>query len=148
MKGIALMSNPYEILFVCTHNRCRSVLAEVIANTNHDGFFRAHSAGSQPAGAVHPSTLKYLAARGLPTQGLTSQSWNDYSDVQFDLVVTVCDGAAGETCPLWMEGAARVHWGVPDPSRIEGDEAVIRAAFDDVVDALDEKLSSLRHSLT
>ena len=142
------MSNPYEILFVCTHNRCRSVLAEVIANTNHDGFFRAQSAGSQPAGAVHPSTLKYLAARGLPTQGLTSQSWNDYSDVKFDLVVTVCDGAAGETCPLWMEGAARVHWGVPDPSRIEGDEAVIRAAFDDVVDALDEKLSSLRHSLT
>jgi arsenate reductase len=148
MKGIALMSNPYQILFVCTHNRCRSVLAEVIANTNHAGFFKAYSAGSQPAGVVHPSTLMYLAARGLPTDALVSQSWNDYSDLHFDLVVTVCDSAAGEACPLWMKGAAKAHWGMPDPSRIDGDEALIQAAFDDVIDALDEKLSALRRSLT
>ena len=148
MKGIALTSNPYQILFICTHNRCRSVLAEVIANTNYAGFFKAYSAGSQPAGAVHPSTLKYLAARGLPTDALVSESWNDYSHLHFDLVVTVCDSAAGEVCPLWMKGTAKAHWGMPDPSRVDGDEALVRAAFDDVIDALDEKLSALRRSLT
>ena len=85
------MVKPFNLLFICTHNRCRSVLAEVIANTEFEGVFRACSAGSQPAGEIHPLTLKFLAARGLPTEGLSSQSWDDFADREFDLVVTVCD---------------------------------------------------------
>lgn len=141
------MVQPFNILFICTHNRCRSVLAEVIGNTQFDGAFRAFSAGSQPAGAIHPLTLKFLAARGLPTEGLRSQSWDDFSDQEFDLVVTVCDSAANEPCPLWMSDAPRAHWGMPDPSCVTGDEAAVEAAFYTVMDALESQLVALQREL-
>jgi arsenate reductase len=138
---------PFNLLFICTHNRCRSILAEVIANTQFEGFFQAFSAGSQPAGEIHPLTLKFLDARGLPTEGLNSQSWDDFADQQFDLVVTVCDSAANESCPLWMSDAPRAHWGMPDPSRAEGDEADIERAFFAVMDALESQLAELKREL-
>ena len=141
------MVKPFNLLFICTHNRCRSVLAEVIANTQFEGVFRAFSAGSQPAGEIHPLTIKYLAARGFPIEGLSSQSWDDFADQQFDLVVTVCDSAANEACPLWMSGAPRAHWGMPDPSRVTGDEAAIEAAFYAVMDALESQLVALQGEL-
>ena len=141
------MTKPFNLLFICTHNRCRSVLAEAIANARFDGVFRAVSAGSQPAGEVHPLTLKFLKARGLPTEGLKSQSWDDFSDQVFDLVVTVCDSAANESCPLWMSEAPRAHWGMPDPSRATGSEAEIERAFFDVMNALESQLAALQHQL-
>ena len=141
------MVKPFNLLFICTHNRCRSILAEVIANTQFGGFFQAFSAGSQPAGEIHPLTLKFLDARGLPTEGLNSQSWGDFADQQFDLVVTVCDSAANESCPLWMSDAPRVNWGMPDPSRAEGDEADIERAFFAVMDALESQLAELKREL-
>ena len=141
------MVKPFNLLFICTHNRCRSVLAEVIANTRFEGFFRAFSAGSQPAGEIHPLTLKFLAARGLPTEDLSSQSWDDFADHEFDLVVTVCDSAANEACPLWMTDAPRAHWGMPDPSRVTGDDVAIESAFFEVMDALESQLAALKHEL-
>jgi arsenate reductase len=138
---------PFNLLFICTHNRCRSILAEVIANTQFEGFFQAFSAGSQPAGEIHPLTLNFLDARGLPTEGLNSQSWDEFADQQFNLVVTVCDSAANESCPLWMSDAPRAHWGMPDPSRAEGDEADIERAFFAVMDALESQLVELKREL-
>jgi len=119
----------------------------VIANTQFKGAFRAFSAGSQPAGEIHPLTLKFLGARGLPIEGLRSQSWDDFADVDFDLVVTVCDSAANEACPLWMSDAPRAHWGMPDPSRATGDEAALEAAFYTVMDALESQLAALQREL-
>jgi len=123
------------------------VLAEVIANTQFEGVFRAFSAGSQPAGEIHPFTLKFLAARGLPTEGLSSQSWDDFADQEFDLVVTVCSSAANEACPLLISGASRTHWDMPDPSRVTGDEAAIETAFYAVMDDLESKLAALQREL-
>ena len=141
------MEKPFNLLFICTHNRCRSVLAEVIANSQFEGVFHAFSAGSRPAGEIHPLTLKFLAARGLPTEGLSSQSWDDFSNQEFDLVVTVCDSAANEACPLWMSDTPRAHWGMPDPSRVTGDEAAVEAAFYTVMDALESQLAALQREL-
>ena len=141
------MVTPFNLLFICTHNRCRSVLAEVIANARFDDFYRAYSAGSQPAGQIHPLTLEFLSARGLPTGGLRSQSWDDFADQEFDLVVTVCDSAANESCPLWMSDAPRAHWGMPDPSRVAGDAAAIESAFYAVMDTLESQLVALKREL-
>ena len=142
-----LVVKPFNLLFICTHNQCRSVIAEVIANTRFEGVFRAFSVGSQPAGEIHPLTLKFLAARGLPTDSLSSQSWDDFADQEFDLVVTVCDSAVNEACPLWMSDAPRAHWGISDPSRATGDEAAIEAAFYTVMDALESQLAALKREL-
>ena len=141
------MVTPFNLLFICTHNRCRSVLAEVIANARFDDFYRAYSAGSQPTGQIHPLTLEFLSARGLPTEGLRSQSWDDFADQEFDLVVTVCDSAANESCPLWMSDAPRAHWGMPDPSRVAGDAAAIESAFYAVMDTLESQLVALKREL-
>jgi arsenate reductase len=136
-----------KILFVCTHNRCRSVLGEVIANAKYGDVFEAYSAGSAPAGQVHPLTLKYLKARDLPIEGLQSQSWDEFEDEGLDLVITVCDSAANETCPLWMGATPRLHWGMPDPSRVDGTEQDVERAFNEVMDALEVKLSELSASM-
>lgn len=118
-----------NILFICTHNRCRSILAEAVTNHFAKGAIEAKSAGSQPAGEVHPLTLKYLAQKEIPIDGLQSQSWDDFDKDNFDVVITVCDSAAQEQCPLWMGDALKVHWGVADPSKISGSEEDIEAAF-------------------
>ena len=141
------MVKPFNLLFICTHNRCRSVLAEVIANTRFEGVFRAFSAESQPAGEIYPLTLKFLAALGLPTHGLGSQSWDDFADQEFDLVVTGCDSAANEACQLWISDAPHAHWGMFDPSRATGDGAAIEAAFYNVMDALESQLVALKREL-
>lgn len=132
-----------NILFVCTHNRCRSILAEAIANHLGTGKVRAASAGSQPAGVVHPLTLKYLEEEGIAIDALTSQSWDEYADSDIDVVITVCDSAAGETCPLWMGNSIRVHWGLPDPSKIEGPEEEVSAAFKGVIRTLERRIEAI-----
>ena len=129
-----------KLLFICTHNRCRSILCEAIANQRAEGVLRAASAGSAPVEAVHPLTLRYLEERGYETAGLMSQSWYDLNAFEPDRVITVCDTAAGEACPLWMGDVQKVHWGLLDPSRTEGSDEVIRAAFMAVIDRIESKV--------
>jgi len=132
-----------KILFICTHNRCRSVLAEAITRQAAGGKIMAASAGSQPAGEVHPLTLKYLAERGINTTGLQSQSWDDLESFAPDAVITVCDSAAGEACPLWLGDTLKVHWGLPDPSKLDGSEEEIHRAFFAVMDTLEDRVRYL-----
>ena len=129
-----------KLLFICTHNRCRSILSEAITNQRARGILTAASAGSAPVDAVHPLTLRFLQERGYDTAGLASQSWADLEAFEPDRVITVCDTAAGEACPLWMSDVERVHWGLPDPSRVDGDDETVRAAFMAVIDRIELKV--------
>lgn len=117
-----------NILFLCTGNSCRSVLAEATFNHLAPRGFKAMSAGSQPTGTVHPRTLALLAREGIATDGLHSKSWDKLPQTP-DLVITVCSSAAGETCPAYLGPALRAHWGVEDPAHATGTEAQIEAAF-------------------
>ncbi len=132
-----------KILFICTHNRCRSILAEAITNHLGKGNIIAASAGSQPAGEVHPLTLKYLTERGIDTAGLKSQSWDELEAFAPNVVITACDSAAGEACPLWIGNSMKVHWGLPDPSKLNGSEDESRRAFFSVMDTLEKRIRRL-----
>ena len=126
----------FHILFLCTHNRCRSILCEAIVNAKADGLMRASSAGSAPQGQVHPMTLKYLGARGYPTGGLESKSWDRFRDDLPDLVVTVCDAAAAEACPVWLGVTEKVHWSLKDPSKLSSPSEQ-EAAFHQIIDEIE-----------
>ncbi len=132
-----------KILFICTHNRCRSILSEAITNHLGDGRLSAFSAGSQPAGKVHPKSIHYLSHNGVSVQGLKSQSWDDFEHEDIDLVVTVCDSAAAESCPAWFGQQAKIHWQLEDPSKIEGDEALIAAAFQQCIEQIQRRTKAL-----
>mgnify|MGYP000005582505 FL=1 len=134
-----------KILYICTHNRCRSILSEAITNQIAGDVIEAKSAGSQPAGVVHPLSLKYLAQSGYAIDGLQSQSWDDFEDFQPDVVVTVCDSAAGEACPLYFGNSLKVHWGLSDPSKIEGDEVQTEQAFIACIDEIVERVQKLKN---
>ncbi|GAC13076.1 arsenate reductase ArsC [Aliiglaciecola lipolytica] len=118
-----------KILYICTHNRCRSILSEAITNHLAGDLIIARSAGSQPAGIVHPLSLKYLQEAEVPREGLQSQSWDEFEDFKPDVVITVCDSAAGESCPVWFGNSIKVHWGLEDPSKVDGTEQEIATAF-------------------
>ncbi len=118
-----------NILFLCTGNSCRSILAEATFNALAPAGMRAMSAGSQPAGYVHPRSLALLAREGIATGAYHSKSWNELPATP-DVVVTVCASAAGETCPVYLAPVPRAHWGVDDPAKASGSEAEIDAAFD------------------
>lgn len=121
-----------HVLFVCTGNSARSVMAEALLRHLGVGRFVAHSAGSHPAGRVHPLALSTLEALHLPTEGLRSKSWNEFSGPDapaLDFVFTVCDNAAGEVCPVWPGQPVTAHWGVADPGHHAGDDAARRRAF-------------------
>jgi len=132
-----------KILYICTHNRCRSILSEAITNHLAKGRLQAFSAGSHPVGEVHPLSLKYLAKQGIATEGLKSQSLDDFKSEQPDIVVTVCDSAASEFCPIWFGDTLKVHWGLPDPSKLEGSEAAIRDAFISVMQTIEQRIHKL-----
>lgn len=117
-----------NILFLCTGNSCRSILAEAIFNHLAPAGWKAMSAGSQPSGQVHPRSLALLAREGLSTEGLYSKSW-DQLPMTPDVLVTVCASAAGETCPVYLGPVLRTHWGVQDPAHASGSDAEIDAAF-------------------
>lgn len=136
-----------KILFVCTHNRCRSILAEAIFNHLSGAHIEAFSAGSTPSGVVHPLALSNLASRGIATDGLQSQSWDEYAGMDIEAVVTLCDSAAGESCPLWMGNAQKIHWGLPDPSAISGTDDEIAAAFDTVITALNDRITFVNNQI-
>jgi arsenate reductase len=133
-----------KILYICTHNRCRSILSEAITNKVAGDVIEAKSAGSQPAGAVHPLSLKYLAQSGYPIDNLLSQSWDDFEHFSPDIVVTVCDSAAGETCPIYFGNSLKVHWGLHDPSKVEGDSALIEQAFLSCIDEITQRVQHLK----
>jgi arsenate reductase len=133
-----------KILYICTHNRCRSILSEAITNGIAGDVINAKSAGSQPAGIVHPLSLKYLAQTRYSTDGLQSQSWDNFEDFHPDVVVTVCDSAAGESCPLYFGNSLKVHWGLSDPSKVAGDESQIEKAFLACIDEIAERVHALK----
>jgi len=123
------MNASRNVLFLCTGNSCRSILAEATFNHLAPPGWRAMSAGSRPAGYVHPRSLALLTREGIPTEGLASKSW-DGLPITPDIVITVCASAAGETCPAYLGQALRSHWGVDDPARATGTDAEIDAAFE------------------
>ena len=128
------MHKAYNVLFICTGNSARSVIAEGLMNHLGQGRFNAFSAGSHPKGSVHPLALKTLAAHHIPTDGFRSKSWEEFARPDapgLHFVFTVCDQAAGEVCPVWPGQPMTAHWGMPDPAAVEGDDAVREKAFRD-----------------
>lgn len=133
----------YNVLFLCTGNSARSILAEAILNREGKGRFRAFSAGSQPKGEVNPHALTLLKNAGYDTSALRSKSWNEFAEAgapQLDFVFTVCDNAAGEACPFWPGQPMTAHWGIPDPAAAEGSEAEIGVAFNDAYRMLKRRI--------
>ena len=127
-----MKDDTYNVLFICTGNSARSILAEGLMNELGEGRFVAYSAGSQPKGSVHPLALKTLAAHRIPTDGFRSKSWEEFArpdSPSLHFVFTVCDQAAGEVCPVWPGQPMTAHWGMPDPAAVGGDEAVKERAF-------------------
>ena len=133
----------YNVLFLCTGNSARSILAESILNKEGGGRFKAYSAGSQPKGEVNPHALKELAALGYPSTGFSSKSWDVFAAPgapEMDFIFTVCDNAAGEACPLWPGKPVSAHWGVPDPAAVEGTDEQQRKAFFDAAITLRRRI--------
>jgi arsenate reductase (thioredoxin) len=139
------MEKPFNVLFLCTGNSARSILAEAILNQIGGGKFCAFSAGSQPKGQVNPHTLALLRSLGHDTAGLRSKSWNEFAKPgaapALDFVFTVCDNAAGEACPFWPGQPMTAHWGVPDPAEASGSEAEIALAFKDAYRMLRQRIA-------
>ncbi len=132
-----------KFLFICTHNRCRSILSEAITNHLAQGKITAFSAGSQPVGEVHPLSIKHLQSRAISTVGLKSQSWHEFEHIKPDVVITVCDSAANEQCPVWFGNCVKVHWGLPDPSKLDGTEEEIKNAFYSVIDTIEARIQKV-----
>jgi protein-tyrosine-phosphatase len=138
-----IASGPYRVLFLCTGNSARSILAEAILNRAGAGHILACSAGSQPKGRVHPYAIDLLRNMNHKTEQLRSKSWDEFAtpDAEpLNFVFTVCDSAAGEVCPVWPGQPMTAHWGLPDPAAVVGSEAVIRAAFADTYKMLTKRI--------
>lgn len=132
-----------KLLFICTHNACRSIVAEAIGRERGAGRLTVASAGSAPRGEVHPLTLKHLVLQGYDTAGLASKSWDELAGFAPDAVITVCDNARGEACPAWFGDTLQVHWGLADPTALDGDEEVVGEAFSDLIALLEHRIDRL-----
>lgn len=138
-----MADRPYNVLFLCTGNSARSIIAEAILNKIGSGRFRAWSAGSQPKGRVNPRTLTLLRGLGFDTSGFRSKSWDEFAKPgapALDFVFTVCDNAAGEACPVWPGKPITAHWGISDPAEATGTEAQIGQAFSDAYRMLNQRI--------
>jgi arsenate reductase (thioredoxin) len=137
------MAKHYNVLFLCTGNSARSIMAEAILNHRGEGVFTAYSAGSHPKGQPRPEALGQIASSGLPTAGLRSKSWDEFAEPgapKLDFVFTVCDNAAKEHCPYWPGQPVTAHWGVSDPAAVEGTAEEIARAFRDAFTVLDRRI--------
>jgi arsenate reductase (thioredoxin) len=138
-----LADHPYNVLFLCTGNSARSIMAEAILNKLGAGKFHAYSAGSRPKGQVHSETVRLLQGLGYDTSGFRSKSWNEFAKSgapSLDFAFTVCDNAAGETCPVWPGQPMTAHWGIPDPAEAKGNSAEIALAFKDAYRMLHQRI--------
>lgn len=134
----------FNVLFLCTGNSARSVLAESILQKEGAGRFRAFSAGSQPKGEVNPFSLRVLAGMGYPSEGFRSKSWDEFSKPdapKMDFIFTVCDSAAGEACPVWLGHPTSAHWGIEDPAAVEGSDIEKERAFTEAFRLLRNRIS-------
>jgi arsenate reductase (thioredoxin) len=139
-----MVDRVYNVLFLCTGNSARSILAEAILNHRGAGRFKGFSAGSHPKGAVHPLALALLGRMGLPTGGLRSKPWDEFAQQgapRLDFVFTVCDAAAGEVCPVWPGQPMTAHWGQPDPAAVEGSEFDRTNAFREAFRMLERRIA-------
>ncbi len=138
------MAQRYNVLFLCTGNSARSILAEGILNAKGKPTFTAYSAGSHPSGKVRPEALNRLQAANIPIEGLRSKSWAEFAQPgapKLDFVFTVCDNAANEICPIWPGQPMTAHWGVPDPAAVQGSPEEIKRAFRNAFTLLDRRIS-------
>ena len=138
-----MTERPFNVLFLCTGNSARSIIAEAILNKVGHGRFRAYSAGSQPKGRVHSKTVELLQGLGYDTSQFRSKSWNEFAKPGapvFDFVFTVCDSAAAESCPVWPGQPMTAHWGVPDPAEAKGSVAEVALAFKDTYRMLNQRI--------
>ncbi|HZQ95781.1 MAG TPA: arsenate reductase ArsC [Candidatus Sulfotelmatobacter sp.] len=134
----------YNVLFLCTGNSARSIMAEAILNLKGAPHFRAYSAGSHPAGSVRPEALRQLQSARVPASGLRSKSWQEFAEPgapNMDFVFTVCDNAAGEVCPVWPGQPITAHWGIPDPAAVKTTDQQVQKAFRDAFLLLDRRIS-------
>jgi arsenate reductase len=136
-------TDPKTVLVLCTGNSCRSIMAEALLNDLGQGRFQAWSAGSFPAGYVHPRSIETLKRHGIDPGQPYSKSWNEFAAQPFDLVITVCDQAAGESCPIFPGQPTKLHWSTPDPAKVPGSEAETQAAFDRTFYLLKERIEQL-----
>jgi len=137
------MAETYNVLFLCTGNSARSIMAEAILNHRGRGRFTAYSAGSHPGGKVNSQALRQLELSHLPTEGLRSKSWDEFANPgapKMNFVFTVCDNAAKEVCPIWPGQPLTAHWGVPDPAAVEGSMAQVERAFHEAFVTLDRRI--------
>jgi len=132
-----------RVLVLCAGNSCRSVMAEALINDLGRGRYKASSAGSSPAGYVHPKTIETLTRHGIDPGQPRSKSWDVFADERFDLVITVCDQAAGEACPLFSGHPENLHWSIPDPAKATGTDAEIDSAFDESFLMLKSRIEDL-----
>ncbi len=136
----------YTILFLCTHNSARSILGEALASTQSGGRLIGYSAGSTPGGKVNPFAAELALEMGYPAAKLRSKSWDEFAAPgapAMDFIITVCDNAAGEVCPIWPGKPATAHWGFPDPSQVDGDDEAKRQAFREVMAGLQKRIELL-----
>jgi len=143
-KSAPVDHEPFNVLFLCTGNSARSIMAEAILNRVGQGKFRAFSAGSQPKGRVHPYTIDLLRRLNHDVSGVRSKNWTEFSKTnapKLDFVFTVCDNAAKEVCPVWPGQPMTAHWGIPDPAEAQGNEAEVRLAFADAYRMLNNRIS-------
>jgi arsenate reductase len=129
-----------NVLVLCTGNSCRSVIAEALINHMGEGQYKAVSAGSSPAGYVHPKSIETLERHGIDADEPRSKSWDEFANQHFDLVITVCDQAASESCPIFLGKYEKKHWSTPDPAKAKGTDDEINKAFDDAFQMLKERI--------
>ena len=141
-----MTSDVLKILVLCTGNSCRSVMAEALINGLARGRYRAWSAGSHPAEYVHPKSIETLMRHGIDPGQPRSKSWHEFAEESFDLVITVCDQAAGESCPRFPDTPKKLHWSMPDPAKVARSEAEIDAAFDETFFLLRDHVEELKYS--
>jgi arsenate reductase (thioredoxin) len=138
-----MADNWKKVLVLCTGNSCRSVMAEALINHLSQGRYRAWSAGSSPKGYVHPKTIEVLKRHGIDPGTPRSKSWDEFANQPFDMVISVCDQAAGESCPLFSGKPKKLHWSIPDPAKATGTDAEINSVFDESFSMLKSRIEDL-----